>query len=146
MGASQPLSRSLRLVLTRRAASVPVARHRVAEALEQWGLGQITEAASLATAELAANAIQHATGATFGILCQYRDGLLRIEVCDQASAPLAPASAGAAPDRERGHGLLIVAAVTDRWGSRPAGRGKSVWFEITAPRNSKRECALDGEP
>ena len=36
------------------------------------------------------------------------------------------------PTAQGGHGLWLVAAVADRWGSEEHGRGKRVWFELRA--------------
>jgi hypothetical protein len=34
---------------------------------------------------------------------------------------------------EHGRGLQIVAALADRWGTRPTERGKAVWCVLSSP-------------
>jgi hypothetical protein len=55
----------------------------------------------------------------------------RVEVSDPS--PVLPRPAGVDLPTEGGRGLLLE-AVTDRWGveERPAGAGKTVWFECAA--------------
>ena len=62
---------------------------------------------------------------------------IRIEVTDTRGERLPAVSESAAPaDQNGGRGLLLVAALTDRWGWYPCadGPGKTVWavLEISA--------------
>lgn len=72
----------------------------------------------------------HSSAAIDDILRQ-PDGL-RVEVSDGCPSPPRPA-----PDSgelsEGGRGLLLVEAVTDRWGTDANSTGKTVWFEYDAP-------------
>jgi hypothetical protein len=51
---------------------------------------------------------------------------LHVAVVDGSTAPAATRPRTA----EGGHGLWLVAAVADRWGSEEHARGKRVWFEL----------------
>ncbi|MEU7027713.1 ATP-binding protein [Streptomyces sp. NPDC046275] len=101
----------------------------------------MAERAVLIVAELAANAVLHGrvrgrdfqVGLAFGPVT----GALRLTVTDTRGERL-PILASEAetvpPDRDSGRGLLLVAALADRWGVEPyAPSGKTVWAEIGAP-------------
>ncbi|OEJ94668.1 ATP-binding protein [Streptomyces thermolilacinus] len=87
-------------------------------------------------AELAANAALHGRvpGRSFLLTLRLADGgrVLRVEAAD-TRAEAVPTSAPQAPpdDSESGRGLLIVAALADRWGvtEGPVPR-KTVWAEL----------------
>ncbi len=98
--------------------------------LTGWGLLDVADAAELALTELIANVVRHVPGR----LCQtfiFRlpDGGVRVEVAD-GYAELPRVTARDTLD-EGGRGLILVDAVTDRWGAEPRrdGAGKTVWFE-----------------
>lgn len=98
--------------------------------LTGWGLLAVADAAELALTELIANVVRHVPGRRCQTLIHLLPGRgVRVEVAD-ASPRLPHAVAGDALD-EGGRGLLLVDAVTDRWGveARGDGRGKTVWFE-----------------
>ncbi|MEE1753328.1 ATP-binding protein [Streptomyces sp. SP18CS02] len=97
--------------------------------LTEWGLLDVADAAELALTELVANVVRHVPGRRCRTCILLRPGGVRVEVAD--GSPRLPAPA--APDElaPGGRGLLLVDAVTDRWGVRPhpGGDGKTVWFE-----------------
>ncbi|PWI07277.1 hypothetical protein DIZ27_28890 [Streptomyces sp. NWU339] len=101
--------------------------------LKGSGLLEVADAAELAVSELLANVIRHVPGRRCGI-CFLLPGGVRVEVSDRC--PRLPVPTAGDTLAEGGRGLVIVAAVTDRWGvaPRPDGRGKTVWFE----------CLVDG--
>ena len=37
-------------------------------------------------------------------------------------------------DEESGHGLMLVEAMADAWGTRPTDTGKTVWFTLNVDR------------
>jgi anti-sigma regulatory factor (Ser/Thr protein kinase) len=121
---------------TRRGARL--ARLLTEQQLADWGWprgGEATQDTVLIVAELAANAIQHGhvRGRDFRlVLILGSDGHLRVEVTD-ARADRLPQPAHAGPAGEAGRGLLIVAALADRWGVDhcPAPpECKTVWAEL----------------
>ncbi|MFF9216311.1 ATP-binding protein [Streptomyces viridosporus] len=96
------------------------------------GLVGLTDAAELALTELVANVVRHVPGRRCRICFLLRPGGVRVEVAD--GCPRLPTRAAGDGLGEGGRGLVIVDAVTDRWGVavRPDGRGKTVWFECLA--------------
>jgi anti-sigma regulatory factor (Ser/Thr protein kinase) len=105
--------------------------------LRSWGMPSgVTEAAQHVVAELAANASTHGRlrGRDFllALFTTAGDRALRIEVTDTRGdrlpnlAPRPPAA-----DEESGRGLLLVEALSDRWGvvTGPVPR-KTVWAEL----------------
>ncbi|MER5812850.1 ATP-binding protein [Streptomyces sp. NPDC002033] len=96
--------------------------------LVRWGLAETADTAGLALTELVANVVRHVPGRGCSVLIQRRPHGLRVEVSDGCPAlpRLAP---GCDPLSEGGRGLLLVQAVTDRWGVLSRPDGKTVWFE-----------------
>jgi anti-sigma regulatory factor (Ser/Thr protein kinase) len=98
--------------------------------LTRWGLLDVADAAELALTELIANVVRHVPGRRCqALIYLLPDGGVRVEVAD-GSPRLPRAVAGDLLD-EGGRGLLLVDAVTDKWGveERRDGCGKTVWFE-----------------
>ncbi|MDT0549841.1 MULTISPECIES: ATP-binding protein [Streptomyces] len=127
-----------RFSATRRGARL--ARLLAAHQLAAWGIPRDSsgfEAAALVVAELAANAVLHGLvpGRDFALLLRYDDetGVVQIEVSDTHDRQ--PARVVPERDDEHGRGLLLVDAFADRWGVRERqGPGKTVWAQVTAPR------------
>ncbi|MFC9861429.1 MULTISPECIES: ATP-binding protein [unclassified Streptomyces] len=102
--------------------------------LTGWALLDVADAAELALTELIANVVRHVPGRrcqTFVFRLPDGDGV-RVEVAD--ADPQEPAVAVGDVLDEGGRGLLLVDAVTDKWGveTRRDGRGKTVWFECVS--------------
>ncbi|WP_344635837.1 ATP-binding protein [Kitasatospora cystarginea] len=121
------------LSATRRGARL--ARRLTVQQLAEWG--ELYETAEQIVAELAANAAVHGRvpGRSFRLSLSLDPGVtLRIAVADPRPERLPePGDFGALAgvDAESGRGLLIVAALADRWGVdltvRPV---KTVWAEL----------------
>ncbi|MET9517621.1 ATP-binding protein [Streptomyces sp. NPDC002994] len=105
--------------------------------LIEWGFPHDSPAVSSGAAlvaELAANAVTHGRvpGRDFEFRITLAPRTLRIEVADarserRPSSSLAPPP----PDAESGRGLLVVAALSSRWGvDEREGPGKTVWAEL----------------
>lgn len=102
-----------------------------------WGLDAITANLELLASEVVTNALIHAHTDVDVLLREYPDRL-RVEVRDNDPRPPVPAAVidldeADLGQAESGRGLIIVEAVADAWGSSPAGRGKSTWFELVTP-------------
>ncbi|WP_307825202.1 ATP-binding protein [Streptomyces sp. M2CJ-2] len=97
----------------------------------------MADAAELAVSELLANVIRHVPGRRCGICFLLQPGGVRVEVSDRC--PRLPVPGAGDTLAEGGRGLLLVEAVTDRWGvtPHPAGGGKTVWFECLCPLTVK---------
>jgi len=124
---------------TRRGARL--ARLLATQQLADWGWGRDSErleAAELVVGELAANAVVHGRVSgrdfllTMGLVPtqEGRSDILRIEVADCRGERL-PTPAACCPPGEQGRGLLLVSALTSRWGVTPRfPSGKTVWAEL----------------
>lgn len=97
--------------------------------LVRSGLWELADAAELALTELVANVVRHVPGRRCRVCFLLYPGGVRVEVAD--GCPELPVAAEADALGEGGRGLVIVGAVTDRWGVTPYadGQGKTVWFE-----------------
>lgn len=109
--------------------------------LVNWSMTAVADAAELALTELTANVVRHVPGRHCHVLILARPSGVRVELTDDcATLPQAPARTDELA--ESGRGLLIVAAVTDRWGccrTRGAGRrcGSSATCAVVAPNGSR---------
>lgn len=102
--------------------------------LKGWGLIGVADAAELAFTELIANVVRHVPGRrcqTFIFRLPGGEGV-RVEVAD--GCPGVPRVVEGDVLDEGGRGLLLVDALTDKWGVevRRDGGGKTVWFECLA--------------
>jgi anti-sigma regulatory factor (Ser/Thr protein kinase) len=114
--------------------AVPCARLHARQVLWEWGLSAFSENAGLIVSELVTNAIQASLSAECILpvrvwLTSDRSRLL-IQVQDSNRHP--PARTDADGDDESGRGLVIVEAISAKWGWHPTGDqgGKTVWALI----------------
>ena len=126
----------------RREPSVSSARRELRRVLDEWGAGDLLDAAELVLSELFTNAIVHAAPRnTSQVLVQLHlsAGLLRIAVSD-GDRYHQPHKADNWTTGEGGRGLLLVEALSERWGVEPrlVGVGKTVWAELA---RNHGECA-----
>ncbi|MGV9252218.1 ATP-binding protein [Streptomyces sp. NPDC003697] len=113
--------------------AVRTARAVVRDQLRSWGLDSLGDTAALLVSELVTNALRYATG-PIGVRLLRPAGVpavLLVEVSDAQPEPPHERPAGA--DDERGRGLQLLASASRRWGARPDGAGKTVWFELAVP-------------
>ncbi|MGW0753428.1 SpoIIE family protein phosphatase [Streptomyces sp. NPDC002587] len=103
------------------------ARERTEATLTKWGLEELIFTAELVVSELVTNAYRYG-GGTPMTLRLIRDRSLICEVSDSSST--APHLRRARTTDEGGRGLLLVAQLTDRWGTRYTRDGKTVWTEL----------------
>ena len=106
-------------------AQVAAARQAATEQLAAWGMEEAAFVTELVVSELVTNAIRY--GAPPIRLRLIRDRSLICEVSDGSST--SPHLRRAHAFDEGGRGLLLVAQLTQRWGSRQTGRGKTIWAE-----------------
>ncbi|MET8025497.1 SpoIIE family protein phosphatase [Streptomyces avermitilis] len=111
------------------AACVSVARQSVLEQLTTWGLDEIAFVTELVVSELVTNAIRY--GEPPVQLRLIRDRTLICEVSDGSAT--SPHLRRAHAYDEGGRGLLLVAQLTRRWGSRQHPPGKTIWAEQPLP-------------
>ncbi|MFI6770366.1 ATP-binding protein [Streptomyces sp. NPDC050355] len=128
---------AVQLSATRRGARL--ARLLATEQLRSWGLPMDTAAHVIA--ELAANAVLHGrvAGRDFRLMLTVHGDTLRIEVIDARAErmPVLAEHPEHSAESESGRGLLLVGALTDRWGVIPGPVPcKTVWAEIALFRES----------
>ncbi|AXE80406.1 ATP-binding protein [Streptomyces atratus] len=118
--------------------SVPLVRQFVREALVDWACESRADDVLLCVSELVTNALLHGVppgrGFRVPLYLEPADGILRVEVHDSGEGEVRPVVADATPDAEGGRGLLLVAALADKWGVGERNPGKVVWceFEVSA--------------
>ncbi|MEU0075290.1 SpoIIE family protein phosphatase [Streptomyces sp. NPDC006332] len=100
-------------------------RQAATEQLTAWGLDEAAFVTELVVSELVTNAIRY--GESPIQLRLIRDRTLICEVSDGSST--SPHLRRAHAFDEGGRGLLLVAQLTQRWGSRQTGSGKTIWAE-----------------
>ncbi|MEW2418512.1 ATP-binding protein [Streptomyces sp. NPDC046866] len=98
--------------------------------LHAWGVTSRLDDMSLCVSELATNALLHGVPPGRGYLLRLLrfDGAVRIEVHDSGGGR--PRIESRDADAPGGRGLLLVAAVADRWGVGLRVPGKVVWCEF----------------
>ena len=127
-------------------SAVPCARLHARAILREWHLAEVADTIELVVSELVTNAVVASERASGQTTYQRRAGLpavvlrlsvqhgrVLVEVWDVA--PVAPTRRAAHSDDERGRGLLLVEALSTRWGwYEPEGRsGKVVWAIVAIP-------------
>ncbi|MEU1277995.1 SpoIIE family protein phosphatase [Streptomyces sp. NPDC005805] len=105
------------------------ARKYAAAQLEAWGLTDAVFTTELVVSELVTNAIRY--GGSPIRLRLIRDTALVCEVSDGSST--APHLRRARIYDEGGRGLLLVASLTECWGTRYGAMGKTIWAEQPLP-------------
>ncbi|MGW0817915.1 SpoIIE family protein phosphatase [Streptomyces viridiviolaceus] len=110
-------------------AHVAATRQSAIDQLLAWGLQEEAFVTELVVSELVTNAIRY--GEPPIQLRLIRDRTLICEVSDGSST--SPHLRRAHAYDEGGRGLLLVAQLTQRWGSRQTGCGKTIWAEQALP-------------
>ena len=110
-------------------AVVADARSWAARRLESWGLDGMGSVTELVVSELVTNAIRY--GAPPIQLRLIKDTAVICEVSDASST--APHMRRTRVFDEGGRGLLLVARLAQRWGTRHSHEGKTIWCEQPIP-------------
>jgi hypothetical protein len=144
-GAPKPVGR--RLVLTvgqGQPARIASARRELRGILQDWNSADAADAAVLLVSELLTNVLLHTDQE--GALVAELSGApgerrLRIEVSDGSDELPHLRSPGemASP----GRGLVLLDLLADRWGVRPSGEGKLVWFEMHEKKQDQQNLSGD---
>jgi hypothetical protein len=106
-----------------------LARNHVRRQLSAWGLDELTMSTELLVSELVGNVVRHAKGPI--ALRLVRSRCLTCEVSD--GSPTTPRIRRASETDEGGRGLQLVAALSQRWGTRYTPEGKCIWTEQALP-------------
>lgn len=125
--------------------SVPAARDFAHAFLAAWGLAGTERGADvlLCVSELATNALVHGVppGRQFRLVLRCDGRVLHAEVHDSGGGV---PRVGDHPDGtdEGGRGLLLVSALSDKWGVRERDFGKVVWAEFACEGGGVSGLAL----
>lgn len=104
------------------------ARHLVDRACRSWGVTRIADLAELIVTELVSNGVRHAR-TDLEVRVGLRHRQLHLSVRD-GSPNLPVRGATGETLAESGRGLLVVEALTHRWGCTPVPDGKVVWATL----------------
>jgi anti-sigma regulatory factor (Ser/Thr protein kinase) len=118
------------------AGAVPSARLHARLVLREWGLAALSDDIELLVSELVTNGVQasRAMGRDAVRMWLVSD-LRQVVVFVWDACPLSPARADPGADAESGRGLLLVEALSDRWGHFGYdGGGKVVWAVAVGTR------------
>jgi anti-sigma regulatory factor (Ser/Thr protein kinase) len=114
--------------------NVAAARSELLNTLALWGLGEVSDSATLVLSELLTNALRHtrpSAGDRIETAFLRVGPRLRIEVHDGADEQPVPRPADL--EAPNGRGLMLVTALADSWNVMPRdGGGKITWAEISA--------------
>jgi GAF domain-containing protein/anti-sigma regulatory factor (Ser/Thr protein kinase) len=110
---------------SREPSAVSACRRWASRKLRDWGLDSCVFSTELVVSELVTNVIRHTSGIPTVRLM--RDRTLTVEVSDEATT--SPHLRHARAQDEDGRGLLIVASLAQRWGTRYTSNGKIIWVE-----------------
>ncbi|MDT0431098.1 MULTISPECIES: SpoIIE family protein phosphatase [Streptomyces] len=106
------------------------ARSIVRQALTDWGMAELADDAELVTGELLVNVLLHTEGGAVLTLEVLPEPVRRIRLSVQDRSSVWPRRRAPGETSTSGRGLLLLDAVTARWGIEPRGEGKAVWCEI----------------
>jgi anti-sigma regulatory factor (Ser/Thr protein kinase) len=115
-------------------AIVADVRARAARQVAEWGLEEVTFTTELLVSELLTNAIRHAQPPIQ--LRMILDNVLSCEVSD--ASVTAPYHRRADRYDEGGRGLMLVARLAARWGTRYTRAGKTIWAQQALPHHPGR--------
>lgn len=105
---------------------VSSARRHTTDQLTAWGLDEAAFVSELVVSELVTNAIRYGQP-PIQLRLIHQDRTLICEVSDSSNT--APHMRRARTFDEGGRGLLLVAQLARRWGTRHASIGKTIWAE-----------------
>lgn len=106
------------------------ARTIVRQALTDWGMAELADDAELVTGELLVNVLLHTEGGAVLTLEVLPEPVRRVRLSVQDRSSAWPRRRTPGETATSGRGLLLLDAVTTRWGIEPRGEGKAVWCEI----------------
>ncbi|MDQ0585804.1 ATP-binding protein [Streptomyces rishiriensis] len=110
--------------------SAEAARRLVETALSVWHLECLSDAGTLVASELVTNAITHTDSYRIHIAVR-RTGERSVLIGVTDTTPMPPVPAAPADTLStNSRGLLLVDALTERWGTELYRSGKQVWAEL----------------
>jgi anti-sigma regulatory factor (Ser/Thr protein kinase) len=111
-------------------SAAAAARGLVRSCLDGWGLAHMTDDVELVVSELVTNAVRYGERPiSLRAGMQGRTLTLAVEDADPSRVPT---QRDAGPDSTGGRGLLLIGAVSQRWGCTVGPSSKIVWAELSA--------------
>lgn len=120
--------------------AVPDARALLRDVVVATPFARRLEDGELALSELVTNALLHGRE-PIEVALRLSPDALRVEVRD--ANPVSPSFSMLDPTAVTGRGLMLISAVSDRWGVDPCPDGKVVWFELLDGRDVQTELDVD---
>lgn len=112
------------------------ARAAVGQALRDWDMGDLADDAELLTGELLVNVLLHTEGGAVLTLEVLPEPIRRVRLSVQDRSSAWPRRRTPGEAATSGRGLLLLDALSSRWGVEPRGEGKAVWCEFGPPEGS----------
>jgi len=120
------------------AGAVPCARLHARHVLWEWGLAGLADSTELLVSEMITNGVQASRAMTQAAVRLWLvSDRARVVILAWDASPLPPVPADPRADAENGRGLLLVDAISERWGwyfpgkqpsaDAPGQHGKVVW-------------------
>jgi anti-sigma regulatory factor (Ser/Thr protein kinase) len=114
-----------------REESAEVARKLVKTALAAWHLEELTDAGTLLVTELVANAVKHTNSRLIRVvITRPSERFVRIAVADKSRTMPEMKTSNGDDLSTDGRGLVLIDALSDRWGTDLYRWGKRVWGEL----------------
>lgn len=107
------------------------ARSFVATAAKAWGLGDLVERAELLTSEVVTNAVVRGHGPVHLVVAAQSSSVV-VEVKDASAQTQVVVEAEDVTEADQGRGMVLVDALSDRWGWWEEDGAKVVWFALLA--------------
>ncbi len=120
------------IVLPAQAHSARAARRFIRRVLHDWHCESLSDTSELLASEVVTNALLHAGSAVELVVRRQPGPRIRVEVGDHSG--VAPVVNARTPGAATGRGLVLVDALSARWGVTAIPNdlmGKRVWFEVT---------------
>lgn len=111
------------------------------QALEDWGLAALVDDVQLAAGELLVNVLLHTEGGAVLTLEVVPGPVRRVRLWVKDRSSAWPRRRWPGEAATSGRGLLLVDAVSARWGVEPRGDGKAVWCEFAPPDGRAADAA-----
>jgi hypothetical protein len=123
------------------AGAVPCARLHTRHLLWEWGLAGLAESTELLVSEMITNGVQASRAMTQAAVRLWLvSDRARVVILAWDASPLPPVPADPRADAENGRGLLLIDAISERWGwyfpgeqastDAPGQHGKVVWAVV----------------
>jgi len=122
---------------------ISAVRHEARRTIQDWGLGEVADAAELIVSELLTNALLYGNVEILALELTLDDLWLSLSVADANPTP--PYPCGIDEQAEGGRGLYLTVALADAWGFRATSAGKTVFAEFLA-RPTGQEDGLPAGP